>query len=71
VVALWAHLYGIPLDFEKSIVAHRQLSATSCPGNSFPYDDFKRLVTYFHGAWQGAAGKGRVHAFAQRPYLFV
>ncbi len=71
VVALWCHLYRIPLDFEKAIIPHKKVSPKTCPGSNFPYEDFKRLVTYFHGAWQGAAGQERVHAFAQKPYLFV
>ncbi len=71
VVALWCHLYRIPLDFEHAIIPHRQISPKTCPGNNFPYDDFKRLVTYYHAAWQAAAGQERIHAFAQKPFLFV
>jgi hypothetical protein len=71
VVALWTLLYGIPLDFEKSIIPHRQIAKKTCPGGNFPYTAFKDLVRDFHTRWKGdPATLERIRQFALKPYLF-
>lgn len=71
VVALWCYIYGIPVEFGRTIRPHRDVSPKTCPGNNFPYADFERLVKDFYEAWAVPATKERIRAFAQRPYISV
>jgi hypothetical protein len=73
VVALWTFLYpGIKPDFEKTIIPHKQIANKTCPGNMFPYDEFKRLVDFYRKQWERSSFiKERIEAFRQKPYLFV
>jgi hypothetical protein len=72
VVGLWTFLYNIRLDFEKTIIAHKQISAKACPGSSFPYDEFKRWIEYYRKQWATSPEmmKG-IEAFKLKPYLYV
>lgn len=72
VVALWAALYDIELDFEKNIVPHRAISSKACPGNNFPYDEFEHWVGYYAQQWKASAhAMERISAFKLKPYLYV
>ena len=71
VVALWTHLYGIDVDFGRTIIPHKAISDKTCPGSNFPYADFQKLVQRFHDAWTTPMAKAQVEAFAAKPYLFV
>jgi hypothetical protein len=71
VVALWTLVYGIPADFDKCIIPHRQIAKKTCPGGNFPYAAFKDLVSDFHARWkQDPAMLERIRQFALKPYLF-
>ncbi len=52
IVVLWALLYGIRIDFKKSIVPHNALQSTACPGNNFPHDYFHNLVKEYASKWR-------------------
>ncbi len=52
IVVLWALLYGIRLDFKKSVVPHNALQPTACPGNNFPHDSFHNLVKDYAAKWR-------------------
>ena len=40
-VTLWMALFRIPLE---EVYPHRKFSATACPGDMFPWDNFIDLV---------------------------
>lgn len=72
VVTLWTFLYNIPVDFEKNIIAHNTISAKTCPGNNFPYDEFRYWIEHYKNSW----GKSeeimhRISSFKLKPYLYV
>lgn len=72
VTALWAFLYGIPLDFEKNIIPHRQISSKACPGSGFPEEDYKKWVEFYFTQWQKSeAVQEQLAAFKLKPYLFA
>jgi hypothetical protein len=72
VAALWTFLYRVPVDFERGIIPHRQIAGKSCAGSNFPYDDFKKLVTFYRRTWeQSALAQERITAFKLKPYLYV
>lgn len=71
VVALWCHLYDIPLDFSEHIIPHSQVSDKTCPGQNFPYEMFKKLVNRYHAAWSDGEAKEYIQAFAHKKYLMV
>lgn len=72
VVALWSHLYGIPLDWNKSVRTHRELTPTRCPGSNFPLAEFRKLITHYHTQWSdSAAAREELELYRQKPYLFV
>ena len=52
IVVLWALLYGIRIDFKKSILPHNALQPTACPGNNFPHDNFHSLVKDYAARWR-------------------
>jgi hypothetical protein len=72
VAALWTFLYNINPDFEKTIIAHGQISDKACPGSNFPYDEFKRWVEYYRKQWEKMPQMmERIEAFKLKPYLYV
>jgi hypothetical protein len=72
VVALWTYLYSIPLDFKKSIIPHNQISDKACPGNLFPYDEFKNLISFYHDEWdKSGLAKQKISEFKLKPYLYI
>jgi len=71
-VALWTFLYPIPLDFGQRIIPHKQVASKACPGSNFPYDDFRKFVTFYRDKWEHSAlAQQRIAAFRLKPYLFV
>jgi hypothetical protein len=71
IVALWCHIYGIPLDFNERIIPHGQVSGKSCPGGNFPTRMFRNLVTRYHQAWSSDEAKDYLEAFANKQYIKV
>lgn len=72
VVTLWTFLYNINPDFEKTIIAHRQIADKSCPGSDFPYGEFKRWVEYYRKRWEKSPQMmERIEAFKLKPYLYL
>lgn len=71
VVALWCHLYGIPLDFKTRIIPHRQVSPKTCPGNNFPTAAFQALVTQYHSAWASQEAQQYIDTFRHKPYVMA
>ena len=72
VAVLWTMLYKIPLDFDKTVLPHRDISTKSCPGSAFPYSEFKKWIDMFQKHWhKSAAVKERIKTFDTKPYLHV
>ena len=72
VIALWGHLYAIPLNWRQNIVPHRELAATRCPGSNFPLVEFRKLIQHYHAQWSGSASaREELELYRQKPYLFV
>jgi len=73
VVAMWSHLYNIPLDFAKKVIPHYQVNPNkACPGSNFPEDKFKKLVEVFHNKWQQSAkARDELTIYKQKQYLYV
>jgi len=72
VVALWCHLYGIPLNWHQNILPHRELTATRCPGSNFPLAEFRKLIQHYHGQWASSTTvRDELELYRQKPYLFV
>ncbi len=72
VVALWSQLYGIPLNWRQSIVPHRELTNTRCPGSNFPQVEFRKLIQHYHTLWSNSAtAREELELYRQKPYLFV
>ncbi|RME01781.1 MAG: hypothetical protein D6814_00835, partial [Calditrichaeota bacterium] len=72
IVALWTQLYGIPLDFKKSILPHGKLGQTACPGNHFPHDIFHELIKNYANKWsQDPAFQAALKKFKAIPRVFA
>ncbi|MGH7493423.1 MAG: peptidoglycan recognition protein family protein [bacterium] len=72
VAALWCHVYAIPLNWHQSILPHRELSATRCPGSNFPLPEFRKLIQHYHTQWSSSASaRDELELYRQKPYLFV
>ena len=71
IVALWCHIYGIPLDFNERIIPHSQVSDKTCPGKNFPTEMFRDLVKKYHAAWAMVDAKSYIDAFSQKKYVKV
>jgi len=52
IVALWAVLYDIPVDFQKNILPHRRLAKKACPGGNFPVANFQQRITGYLENWR-------------------
>lgn len=69
--ALWCLLYDISPDFARSVLPHKALAAKACPGSSFPYAQYQRLVTHFVQTWSTSPfAQERIEAYRLKPYLF-
>jgi len=72
VVALWTFLYNIPVDFDKSIIAHNKISTKTCPGNNFPYEEFRNWIEHYKNTWEKSEEiMHRISAFKLKPYLYI
>lgn len=71
IVALWCHLYEIPLNFKERIIPHSQVSDKTCPGRNFPTKMFEELVTSYYKVWASGEAKAYIDAFAHKPYVRV
>ena len=72
VVTLWTFLYPIEVDFANSIIPHNQISSKTCPGTSFPYDEFKRWVEFYRSKWEASASiQEQIEEFKLKPYLYI
>lgn len=70
VVALWCHLYDIKPDFEKTILPHRAVRATACPGSNFPYRIFEQLVLGFYARWAEADVQAELDLYKKKQFLY-
>ncbi|MEZ4702001.1 MAG: N-acetylmuramoyl-L-alanine amidase [Rhodothermales bacterium] len=70
VVALWCHLYGIPVEFGRTIVSHRQIRATACAGSNFPDRIFEQLVRGFYEQWRTPAAQAELDLYRRKQFLF-
>ena len=72
VIALWTFLYDIEENFEKTIIPHKQISSKGCPGNNFPYDEFKHWISFYRKSWaKSEFAMSRLEEFKLKPYLYV
>jgi len=70
VVALWCHLYKIPVKFGETIVAHREVRATACAGSNFPSAAFEELVKHCYEAWNSHEAQTELVFYKQKQYLY-
>lgn len=70
VVALWCHLYDIPVRFGETIVAHREVRATACAGSNFPYAAFEALVRHCYDAWNSHEAQTELVLYRQKQYIY-
>ncbi|MBN1552071.1 N-acetylmuramoyl-L-alanine amidase [bacterium] len=71
IVALWSLVYGIPCDFNRSIMPHNKVSDKTCPGTQFPYDQFKRIVEDFITQWnKSPTVMEKIEQFKIKPFVF-
>ena len=72
VVALWTFLYNIPVDFDKSIIAHNKISTKTCPGNNFPYEELRNWIEHYKNTWEKSEEiMHQISAFKLKPYLYI
>ena len=72
VVALWCHLYDIPLNFDDSIIPHNKVAVKACPGSNFPYDEFQKQVTTLYEKWKSLPqAQEELAHYEKKPYLYV
>jgi hypothetical protein len=72
VIALWTLLYGIEPDFGVSVVPHRKLKRTACPGSNFPAKELEKWVKYYHKNWQASDfAKTKITAFKKKEYIYI
>lgn len=71
VVALWCHLYNIPVKFGETIVSHREVRATACSGSNFPYEAFEALVKNCFDAWQSHDAQTELIFYKQKQRIFA
>ncbi len=58
-VAMWADLYKIPLDFSKNIFPHHHLEIKHCPGSNFPHRAFHECIAEYAHLWRKEEGYKR------------
>jgi hypothetical protein len=84
VVALWTFVYpDIQAAFPRKddavlgaqgIIPHKHVSkeGKTCPGGSFPYAQFEKLIKHYREVWSAApAARERIETFKRRPYLYT
>lgn len=70
VVALWCHLYQIPVKFGETIVSHREVRATACSGSNFPYGPFEALVKNCYDAWNTHDAQTELIFYKQKQLIY-
>ncbi len=70
VVALWCHLYQIPVKFGETIVSHREVRATACSGSNFPYGPFEALVQNCYDAWNTHEAQTELIFYKQKQLIY-
>jgi hypothetical protein len=72
VMVLWTFLYGIKVDFKKTIIPHKQVSKKTCPGTSFPYDELFHYIKHYRKKWEKSKEvKEWIEEFKLKSYLYV
>lgn len=70
VVALWCHLYDIPVEFGNTIVPHSAVRNTACPGSNFPHTAFEELVKSCFDRWKTPEAQAELVLYKQKQYIF-
>ena len=71
VIALWAHVYGIPVDFSNHIVPHYLVKPTACPGSNFPHEALHQAIQQTHRQWRTAQGRQEIDQYKSMPYVYA
>ena len=71
VIALWAHIYQIPLDFDSHIMPHYLVKPTACPGSNFPHDKLQRAIESVYQSWQSGKAQQEIKQYKELPYVFA
>jgi hypothetical protein len=71
VIALWAHLYKIPLDFQRHIIPHYLVKPTACPGSNFPHDKLQGAIEATYNRWQTGKAQQEINTYRDLPYVFA
>jgi len=72
IVALWTWMYGVPVNFTKSIVPHYKLAVKACPGSNFPHKTFHQRVKDYTEQWnKDMAFEKALKRFMSQPMLIA
>ena len=70
VVALWCHLYNIPVNFGETILSHSEVRPTACAGSNFPYGPFAALVDNCYSSWQSHEAQSELIFYKQKQRIY-
>ncbi len=71
-VALWSFLYDIRIDFDSTILPHRKLKQTACPGSNFPVEEFRLWIEHFRKMWESSHYAQKAIAdFKKKQFLYA
>lgn len=71
VIALWAHVYGIPLDFSEHVVPHYLVKPTACPGSNFPHQLLHNKIKHYYQTWQTGKAQQEIADYKALPYVYA
>ena len=70
VVALWCHLYNIPVNFGETILSHSEVRPTACAGSNFPYGPFAALVENCYTSWLSHEAQSELIFYKQKQRIY-
>lgn len=71
VIALWAHIYQIPLDFSSGIMPHYLVKPTACPGSNFPHEKLQQCIKTVYQSWETGKAQQEIKQYKDLPYVFA
>lgn len=71
VIALWANIYDIPVDFSNHIIPHYLVKPTACPGSNFPHEALQRAISATYERWRSEAAQQQISQYKSMPYVFA
>lgn len=69
-IALWCHLYNIPLNPYISILPHFLVEPTYCPGSNFPHEQLFQYIEKYYIDLCNPSERPLVSDFKSKPYIY-